>query len=97
METREETPNKPLRQFEAGDLLYIEKMRSGFGFTYLCKFIELRRGVVVADIVEADRKEDRTIGVITARASSCYSWSLSETEKRNYCHWFRNGLDKVGR
>jgi hypothetical protein len=94
---RKETPNKPLWDFQAGDLLYVQKMKSGFSYVYLCKFIELRKGVVVAEILEADREQDRTTGIITARASSCYAWAEMVEDGRPYCHWFRNGLDEAGR
>jgi hypothetical protein len=96
MNTRTETPNKPLRQFEAGDLLYVQKMEGGHSFIYLCKFIELDKGVVVAEIVKPETSFDERTGIIRTRAFACYAWTMSEGDKWNNCHWFRNGLDKAG-
>ena len=93
---RQETTNKPLREFVKGDLLYVQKMISGHAFTYLCKFIKLDKGVVEAEIVKPEFEYDMTKGIIRARSFACYAWTKSTGDKWPNCHWFRNGLDKKG-
>lgn len=88
--------SKPLCDFRAGDTLYIQKLERDHNYGYLCEFIELKRGIVVARIVEPVRFSKLAAGcTITARPTSCYLWGHTEGEmicdKPHFrCHWFKN-------
>jgi len=88
---------KPLKDFVPGaDTLYVSKMESGFQRIYYCKFTELRRGIVVAEVIERpDFGNVKPGEELTARASKCLLWGKSGRDEWNRCHWFKNTSDPV--
>lgn len=83
--------SKPLCDFRAGDTLYIQKLERDHHYEYLCEFIELKRGIVVAQVIESQRFSKLSAGCsITARPSSCYLWGQQYDERWPRCHWFKN-------
>jgi hypothetical protein len=90
-----------IRDFLPGEsTIYISKMKQGYQITYLCKFIEFKRGIVTGEIINADpgwAMSNIMIGnTITARLTKCYLWGLGRDSRTgrtsSYCHWF----DKTG-
>lgn len=88
--------NKNIRDFAAGDTLYVRKLERGFLTDYLVKFVSFSRGIVKGEVVESEGGDVRD-GTITARLNRCYLWGAHEIQAwRNCCHWFgKSGVVKT--
>lgn len=86
--------SKNISEFGEEDTIYISKNKSGFRFTYLCKFVSFKKGVVMGVVVETDRDYNTgEVGTtLSARLDKCYLWGRSEgMGEWDRCHWFGKG------
>lgn len=83
--------SKPLCDFRADDTLYIEMYERGHYYSYLCEFIKLERGIVVARTIESPRFSKFPVGYfIKARPASCYLIGKQNAYARELTYWFKN-------
>ena len=89
--------DKNIKDFQAGDSLYINKVENGYSKFYLCEFISINKGIVKAKVIERTERWDKNKpeDIITARKTSCMLWGNDPeqakdfgVDKRERCHWF---------
>ena len=74
-----------------GDVVYVQKMESGFSVNYECKFISFEKGIVTAEIVDAEPEwalRGKKGEKITARKGKCFLYGKAKNEDYTRCHWF---------
>lgn len=87
--------DKNIREFVAGDTLYIQKTERGYSVNYFVQFVSFERGIVKAKVltIEPNYNDPRTPEqelFITARLNKCYLWGKDEIDTwRSRCHWFK--------
>jgi hypothetical protein len=93
--------DKPLRQFQPGDTLYIRKIINGFAEIYYCEFIGIVRGIIGAKIIDV-MTEDRRYNTykvgqeITTKSLNIFLWGATEQLVNYRCYWFED-LDNPAR
>lgn len=99
METHKETWRKGIKitDLKEGDVIYIQKMKSGFSVTIEGSFISYEKGIVTAEAVSVYPdywKHDFKIGdIITARPRKCYLYGKrQENMLWSRCHWCKKGV-----
>lgn len=90
---------KKLTEMKKGEIICIQKMKSGFDAIIECSFVKYERGIVYAKVLYVDRewyRYDFPKGkVITAKPHKCFLWGKDDTDPRIHwacCHWFKNGV-----
>lgn len=80
-----------ITDLKKGDIIYVQKMESGFSINYECKFISFKKGIVTAEIVDTEpewalcgKKGEK----ITARMCKCFLYGKAKNEEYTRCHWF---------
>lgn len=99
-DTREENlSDKPLRQFRPGETLYIKREVRGFSCMLFCRFVEIKRGMVHAEVICPDNQPEYRGRFpegtpLAVRANACFLWGVrpGPGPKTPKCHWFA-GLD----
>lgn len=86
--------SKTLREFRKGDTLYIKQLKGGMDYTFYCRFVELKRGIVQAEIINICERDYLSHKYpegtpITSRANKCFLWGQSNLGWPS-CHWFKN-------
>lgn len=81
-----------ITDLKKGDVIYVQKMESGFSINYECKFISFKKGIVTAEIVDTEPDwalRDKKGEKITARKSKCFLYGKGKNNKWTKFHWFR--------
>lgn len=89
--------NRPLRQFKAGETLYLRRIKNDYMQLYECEFIGIEKGSVKVKIIGVGDGQQFLSGMvgkeITSRAKNFYLYGGKDKDHRwDYCHWFK-GLD----
>lgn len=92
----ENLTDKPLKDFQPTDTLYICKKIGGFDGHYLCEFVGIEKGLVKAKPISVEpRWWGVPEGFLRARASSCYLYGRGAPDHHAHCIWFKNINDPV--
>lgn len=80
--------DKNIREFAAGDTIYLKKNESGFTNMYFCKFIRFKQGIVEAEIISGEHNP-KLIGFkcgkeIKARITNCYLWGIKPNSRYDF-------------
>lgn len=103
MEVRKETFREGIQitDLKPGDIIYIQRIISGFMYNLECEFLEVKRGIVKGRVISSDVSYGggRTtpvfpIGmekgkIIRARLKKCFLWGKSKDNEYARCHWFK--------
>jgi hypothetical protein len=94
---------KKITDMKKGEIIYVQKLISGFNMTIECKFIKFEKGKVFAKPLRIESYDWVHLedlypdGILTARPDKCFLWGLRKLRQRindhDYCcHWFTGGV-----
>lgn len=93
--------DKTLREFKPGDILRVMVNVRGFSHFYLCEFVAIEKGVVVAHpkaLIKLGQRDDthRVSNILRVRAKKCHLHGKRAGDTWSICQWFSSLDSKAG-